>query len=317
MGKRLGPPLAAFLFFIAALLLISAGTPDATAQQAPRYIAIGDSLSYGLGATSPNEGGYVFRVHEALRSSERFGATGIDLINLSVPGATSPDLMEPGGQLENAVREARRSVETPVVTVSAGGNDLLALADPGSPCLSDLQTEPCVALLGETLSALQSNLDSVLQALSEAAPEATIVVVDLYNPFSGTGDIRELIADAGVQRINGVIAAVASNPDRNVELASVFQLFQGRGNQWISDDRIHPNDDGHAVIAEVVLAALDGREPAISERLLSVPPDPVTVLGSAPADEGGVSVVVLIAAVAAAFVAGGVVSGAFFVVRGS
>lgn len=318
MGKSRRPLLAAFVFLLAALPFISTGIPDATAQQAPRYIALGDSLAAGVGASDPNDTGYVARVHEALESSDRFGGSGIDLINLSVPGATSSDLTQPGGQLANAIREIGRTEETPVITIDIGGNDLLALASLDSPCLRNLQTEPCQAELGETLSALQSNLSEVLTSLREAEPDASIVVVDLYNPFSGTGDIRELIADAGVQRINGVIGATASDPDLNVELASVFQHFQGRGNQWISDDRIHPNDDGHAVIAEVVLAALDGREPAISSELLSVPPDPVNVLGSAsPSDgDGGVPMVVLVVGIAVAFVAGGAVSGAFFLMRG-
>lgn len=318
MGKRLWPPLAAFLFLFAALPFISTGIPDATAQQAPRYIALGDSLASGVGASEPAQTGYVARVHDALESSERFGESGIDLINLSAPGATSSDLMQPGGQVSNAVREIEQN-EVPVITIDIGGNDLLDLANLDSPCLTDLQAEPCLAEVGETLNALQTNLREVLEELRDANPTASIVVVDLYNPFSGTGDIRELIADAGVQQINGVIGATASDPDLNVELASVFQHFQGRGNQWISEDGIHPNDEGHAVMAEAVLAALDGRDPAISSELLSVPPDPVTVLGSAPPSEddgGGVDVIVLVVAVAVAFAAGGAVSGSFFLMRG-
>jgi hypothetical protein len=101
-----------------------------------------------------------------------------------------------------------------------------------------------------------------------------------------------------------------------VELSTVFQYFQGRGKQWISSDRIHPNDDGHSVIAEIVLAALDDREPRISDELLSVPPDPVAVLGSSPAaGDDGVPVIALVLAIVGAFVAGAVVTGAFFVVR--
>lgn len=314
MGKRLvGPPLAALVFTLGVLLLIS---PPATAQQqTPTYVAIGDSLSYGLGASESSQDGFVARVHDALEDSERFQATGIDLVNLSVPGATSPDLLEPGGQLDNALREIENG-DVPIVTVDIGGNDLLDIADPDSPCLTDLQTGPCLDQLRGTLSDLQTNLGAVLEALREAAPEARIVVIDLYNPFSGTGDIRELIADVGVQQINGVIGASASDEDLRADLASTFQYFQGRGRQWISSDGIHPNDDGHAVIAEIVLAALDDREPRISRELLDVPPDPVAVLGSQPASDGdGIPWYVLLTGVIAAFVAGGAVTGAFFYVR--
>lgn len=319
MHNRRGPPRAAFLFLplLAAVCALLAFQPPAVqAQETPKYVAIGDSLAYGLGASEPGSDGFVARVHRALETSDRFGDSGIELINLSVPGATSDDLLRPGGQLDNAVREIQQS-DVPMISIDIGGNDLLALADVNSPCLTELQTEPCLAQLGETLNALQANLAVVLQRLREAAPDATIVVVDLYNPFSGTGDIRELIADVGVQQINGVIGAAVSNPELNVELASVFTYFQGRGNQWVSNDGIHPNDDGHAVIAEVVLATLDGRDPALPERLVGVPPDPVLTSSRPEAnDDGGISTVVLLVAVALAFIAGAAVSGAFFVVRG-
>jgi lysophospholipase L1-like esterase len=275
-------------------------------------------LTFGVGASEPNQAGFVALVHDALERSERFADTGIDLINLSAPGATSPDLSQPGGQLQLAVNEIQRSADVPVITIGIGGNDLLALAGADSPCLTDLATAPCQTALGEILSDLQTHLGATLRALREAAPEASIVVVDLYNPFSGTGDIRELIADVGVQQINGVIAATAADPSLGTKLATVFQLFQGRGLQWISADGIHPDDDGYAVMAEVVLAALDDRQPAISDELLSVPPDPVSVLGSPPvAGNGdGVPLVALVIAIVTAFIAGGVVVGAFFVVRG-
>jgi lysophospholipase L1-like esterase len=319
MGRRLRPPLAAFIFICATLLAasISASPAQVSAQEPPRYIALGDSLTFGVGASEPNQAGFVALVHDALERSERFAGTGIDLINLSAPGATSPDLSQPGGQLQLAVNEIQHSADVPVITIGIGGNDLLALAGADSPCL-DLATTPCQTALGEILSDLQTHLGGTLRALREAAPDASIVVVDLYNPFSGTGDIRELIADVGVQQINGVIGATAADPSLGAKLATVFQLFQGRGLQWISADGIHPNDDGYAVMAEVVLAALDDRQPAISEELLSVPSDPVSVLGSPPVTGNGddVPLVALVIAIVTAFIAGGVVAGAFFVVRG-
>lgn len=319
MLRPLGPPLAAFLFACAALFSVLPGShPPVAAQDPPKYIAIGDSLAFGVGASEPNQAGFVALVHDALERSDRFSVSGIDLRNLSAPSATSPDLSQPGGQTQLAVSEIERSSGVPIITVNIGGNDLLDLAGPNSPCLTDLAAGLCVEVLSGVLSDLQTHLGNTLLALRQAAPDASIVVVDLYNPFSGTGDIRELIADVGVQRINGVIAATAADPETGAQLATVFQLFQGRGNQWISNDGLHPNDDGHAVIAEVVLATLDGRQPLISGELLSVPPDPVAFTGSpiVSGGGGGVPAYVLVIAIFAAFAAGGVVVGAFFVVRG-
>lgn len=324
MGFLLSPPRAAFLS--AALLLVTAQLPVAGAQQAPAYLALGDSLAFGVGASNPSTTGYVARAYEALRTSERYGDGGLELINYSVPGATSGDLLASGGQLDLAVEEigsrAQNANAVEIITVDVGGNDLLALVAPDSPCLESASVEPCRSAFGEVLSAIQSNLGETLRRLREAAPEAIVVVIDLFNPYSGTGDPREPIAEIGVGQANGVIGAVAADPELGVKTASVFGLFSGRGGQWIAPDGIHPNDAGHAVIAEAVLAAIDDREPAVPDDLLAVSPGATAPPIDIPADtaSGGngddVSLVLLIAAIAVAFAAGITVSGAYFVARG-
>jgi acyl-CoA thioesterase I len=327
MGSRLLPPLAAFL----SLALAFAPAPpsaSAQAQQAPAYIALGDSLAFGVGASNPSTTGYVALAHNAMSSSERFGETGLELTNLGVAGALSADLLAPGGQLEMAldvirVRQEDASAvsnEVEVITVDVGGNDLLSLVAPGSPCLESASVEPCRAAFGEVLSGIDRNLTEVVTRLREAAPEARIVVIDLYNPYSGTRDLREPIAEVGVGQANGVIASVTADPELSITTASVFQLFIGRGTQWIAPDGIHPNDNGHRVLAEAVIAAIDDREPRIPDDLLSLAPgatapaidlDPDT-----PSSGDGVSTLLLVIAVVVAFVAGVAVSGAYVVARG-
>ena len=156
--------------------------------------------------------------------------------------------------------------------MDVGGNDLLGLVAPGSPCLESASVEPCRAAFGEVLSSIDRNLTDIVTRLREAAPEATIVVVDLYNPYSGTGDLREPIAEVGVGQANGVIGAVTADPELRITTASIFALFIGRGTQWVAPDGIHPNDNGHRVIAEAVIAAIDNREPRIPDDLLSLAP---------------------------------------------
>ena len=327
MGCRLLPPLAAFLSLALFIATASPG-PSARAQEAPAYIALGDSLAFGVGASNPSTTGYVALAHNALSGSERFSPTGLDLLNLGVAGARSADLLAPGGQLDSALdeirarQEAAPSIENEVevISVDVGGNDLLGLVAPGSPCLESASVEPCRAAFGEVLSSIDRNLTEIVTRLREAAPEATIVVVDLYNPYSGTGDLREPIAEVGVGQANGVIGAVTADPDLGITTASIFQLFIGRGTQWVAPDGIHPNDSGHRVIAEAVIAAMDNREPRIPEDLLAVTPGATGASiepGSGTIANGdGASTILLVVAVAVAFVAGAAVSGAYFMARG-
>ena len=327
MGFRLLPLWAAFLSL--ALLALVSPAPPALAQERPVYVALGDSLAVGVGASSPSTLGYVPLAYGSLRGSERYRDGGLDLLNVGVAGATSADLVQAGGQLDSAIAEIinRRDTgpagdEVEIISVDIGGNDLLSLVAPNSPCLESASVEPCRAAFGEVLSALQSNLALTLLRLRTAAPDAIIVTVDLYNPYSGTGDLREPIAEIGVGQANGVIGAVTADPDLRVKTASVFQLFSGRGLQWVAPDGIHPNDNGHAVIAEALLAAIDDREPAIPDDLLSVSPGstvPAMDVGSESATESdgdSVSPTLFAVAIAVAFVAGIAISGGYFVARG-
>jgi acyl-CoA thioesterase I len=326
MGRRLLPLLAAFLFWG----LFTPAPSTTGTQQAPVYLALGDSLAFGVGASNPSATGYVARVHEALRSSERYQTGGLELVNLSDPGAKSTDLLTPGGQLESALKlinerqqdasPAKNEVE--IITIDIGGNDLLALVAPGSTCLQSASVEPCRAAFGDVLQAIQTNLTETIRRLRQAAPEAVMVVVDLYNPFSGTGDLREPIAELGVGQANGVVGAVVANAELRARAASVFQLFSGRGSQWIAPDGIHPNDSGHAVIAEAVLAAIAGREPVIPDNLLSMSPGatsatlPPGVSNGSKDESNGVPPLAFVAGIAVAFAAGVVVCGAYFIARG-
>lgn len=249
------------------------------AQGSPAYIALGDSLAFGVGASDLASKGYVALVHEWLQRSDAYRERGLDLINLSVPGATSADLLLPEGQLERALAEiqSRNNSSTEddveIITIDIGGNDLLNLLPQASTCSSDPQGEECQKLLGPVLESLRDNLNQVVQELRKAAPQAEMVILDLYNPYSGTGDALESTADMAVQRVNEVLREVALQPDLEARLASVYELFRGRGKQWIAEDGIHPNDEGHAVLAEAVLAALEGRAPSLPEELAATPPD--------------------------------------------
>ena len=329
MGKLLVPPLAAFFFFC--LLLTQPGSP-AQAQPAsgqPLYIAMGDSLAFGVGVTDPAGEGYVALAHQALLGSDRYRSRGLQLVNLAVPGATSSDLLQPGGQLDAALREikARSDSDGPeddaeIISLNIGGNDLLTLATRDSPCLKDPGGDPCQQRLRSVLSTLQQSLQQALSRLREAAPSAGIYVLGLYNPYSGTGDTREGIAEAGVQQINGVIGAVVADEQLKVKMGEVFELFRGRGKQWIAADGIHPNEKGHRVLAEVLLASIDGRQPSIPQEFLSETPaveaDPsgAAKLIQSGGDSGPSRVLLLAIAVPLAFAAGAIMSGAYFMARG-
>lgn len=326
MGRLLLPPLAAF--FLLALLVSPQAPPAHAAAETPAYIAIGDSIAFGVGAPQPRSDSYVALVHQALQTSERYRDSGLQLVNLAVPGTTTADLLTPGGQVDSAVAEIREREEqasaandaVEIISVNIGGNDLLQLATPGSPCFESVGSDACIEEFGGVLSSVQGNLSEALARLREAAPDAGIYLLDLYNPYSGTGDARETIADLAVQNLNGIIGANAANEDLKVRLASIFQLFRGRGLQWISADGIHPNEDGHRVMGEVLLAAIDNREPLIPVELLEQTPAPAATptdgLPDFRADSDSGADWLIWVFVPLAFAGGAVIASAYFIARG-
>jgi lysophospholipase L1-like esterase len=85
----------------------------------------------------------------------------------------------------------------------------------------------------------------------------------LYNPFSGrdpeisrVGDLA-LEGEAGTpfeEGVNDIIRDVG--PQYDVVLVEIFPLFDGRAEDLIAFDLIHPNDDGYALMADTVAAAM-------------------------------------------------------------
>ena len=288
--SKLLPLLAAVL---GALALLAPATAPVEAKEAPAYIALGDSLAFGVGASDPAALGYVGVTHNALARSDRYAGRGLEVVNLGVPGATSYDLLLPGGQLDKAIEEAneRREDDTSaddnveIVTLNIAGNDILGLGGEGSPCLADPLSRGCQEMYQGMLDELEGNVKQVLQRLREAAPRADIIVLDMYSPLSGRGGPADLIAGFALEGLNAATERAVSEADVGAKMARVYPVFRGHAQELVAADNLHPNDDGHALMSEVVLATIEGRAPELPEGLGS--PVAVEELSQEPRGEGG------------------------------
>jgi lysophospholipase L1-like esterase len=260
--------LAAPLFLI--LAACGSGSPPAEsgALSGPGvYVALGDSLSEGVGA-SGRSAAFVPLVHEGL-------GEGFELMNLGHSGDTSSDLLD-HGHVEQAAAEVsqRNGDDDPdndvkFVTLEIGGNDLLHLASSlvltgVCPNLErSLDRPECLDPVQDTLDDLARNLATALDSLQEADPDLTIAVMTLYNPFSGRVESITDLAEVALEGqadgplpegLNDIVRGEAA--ERALILVDWHPLFEGKANEYISRDLIHPNDAGYEVMAEAVLAAV-------------------------------------------------------------
>jgi lysophospholipase L1-like esterase len=235
---------------------------------APLYIALGDSLSAGVGASSYTEKGFVGLVHDELGPEYA-------LLNLGIAGDTSRQLIEEG-PLSRAIAEigARNYDEDEgndvrAVTLEIGGNDLLDLffdlVLPGRcPSVSEgLQTPECVQALEETLDAYEPNLDLILDRLREADPQLSIFLMTLYNPFSGGSALLDELGELSLEGMpdtpfpEGLQDIIRRQAEANdVRLVEVYPLFEGKAREYIASDTIHPNDTGYRVMADAVIGEM-------------------------------------------------------------
>ncbi len=234
------------------------------------YIALGDSLSAGVGASDPGTTAFVPLIDEGLGPD-------IELMNLGHSGDTSRDLLE-HGHLDEAVAtiterngDADPANDVVLVTLEIGGNDLLDLlfdlvATGKCPTLQEsLETPECVDKLESAIEGVAPNLHEALARLQEADPEVTIALLTLPNPFSGGIITIDQLGEMAIEGrldtpfpegVNDTIRAAAG--DTGVLLVDVYPLFEGKAGEYISRDFIHPNDTGYRVMADAVLEALGG-----------------------------------------------------------
>lgn len=239
--KRIWISLVVVTILLGAAIPASAELPWQFGEHT-RYMAMGDSLTAGYGAV-PQTNGYAYLLYK----------TGVVdtmpntlFTNAAVTGAASGDVMN------HQVPQA--AVFKPdVITLTVGGNDLLAILSGADP--------------EKVLNQYGVNLSNILAGLCTGVPGVEIYVGNLYSvPLPIPQDV-----EAVVSAINGVIEYVVGQVNGasqwfqwecGIEVADLYSAFQGQtGLLLIERNRsnpleIHPTNAGHRAIAEAFKEAM-------------------------------------------------------------
>lgn len=266
------------LFAIALALtftLVAAGPQTLAAIPTPVvYLALGDSLAVGVGASNVAETAYVPRLFHYFHGTAHGGVD--TLLNLGIGGDTSYWFLSgtpwgAGPQLQQALAAINDpTTDTRIVTLDIGGNDALNTLF-GDPACHVIASATCRAAVAATLAAFAANYQTILSALNAAlaADPGTerVFVMTYYNLWGGTGDPLEAVADALLLGRDLTIDCAANFGDPSkaglndliacIGVANGAEVADGYG---AVDDRavhlthvgegdIHPTDAGYAAIA--------------------------------------------------------------------
>jgi len=186
------------------------------------YVAIGDSLTSGVGASS------VSSTLPALLAEKIAATRGmeVNVKNLGVPGATSFEI------LTGSVIDAGQ-YNPDIITLFIGTNDMHNFVP---------------------LEKFKSNLTAAVKAL-QYSTKAKIYLINL--PYLGASDLvlspYDLYFDYELGQFNAIISQVAE--DTSVQLIDLYdaskKAFKDDKNVY-SLDRFHPSDKGYELWSEII-----------------------------------------------------------------
>jgi lysophospholipase L1-like esterase len=246
----------------------AATSNNLNAGQKVKYVALGDSYAYGVGANDPATESYPADLDAAradivlTANLAESGATMSDVINIQLPSAH--------GALKNA----------DLVTLTVGGNDLnvagiAAVCAPAPTPACQPAIDGARSMITSGQGQLIASIVGTLQAVRAAAPHAQIVVTGyplLFDPALGLVDpvLGQLAGEINyaTSMLNSFIQLAASQVP-SIDFVDPAPAFEGHGIgcttpgcSWIhfgDADSFHPTTTGY----------LKGYYPAIDNVLAS------------------------------------------------
>ena len=212
--------------------VISLTKTQVKGNQFLRYVALGDSLTVGVG-TPLFSRAFVDRY---LELSEQALKHAIYLNIFAKIGATTEEILQCLSMPEVAVNISFADI----ITLTAGGNDLIHAAE---TFLITKKSQDLEDALNKSMAHIGKIIDKIHTLNPPQKHTYIIRLLNLYNPFP---DIPE--ADSWIQNFNAHLAMFSKMP--HIGVVDIYHPFAGRQGELLSLDHIHPNSTGYKVMAE-------------------------------------------------------------------
>ncbi len=199
-------------------------------------VALGDSLTRGTGDETGR--GYVGYTQNKL--AERYKKPVFILANHAVNGYKSEQLLS---DLKNKTGISDALKQAHVILFTIGGNDLFSFG-----------TEPDLNKIRANVKPTLNRLEQIAKLIHEANPNAKVIYLGLYNPFSDMPELRPLSLEAAEWN-RQAFALIHAYP--NMTMVPTYDLFERNVALYLSSDHYHPNGLGYERIAERIAQVLE------------------------------------------------------------
>src|SRR5579859_50964 len=226
--------------------VVPPGNSPQSQPGSPMYLAMGDSLTAGIGVTDLRQA-FVSRFHAFL---EKQTGQPLGLTNLGISGESTSTMLN-SGQLQRALATIKTNPKgVRVLTLGIGANDLLGHMA-SAVCQTDPTGSECQGRLKAALQAFPPNFKSICTQLASVLdPSTQVIVMNVYNPFNfGLGSPAEQMSNQTVKSLNDAIAAEASAHGWRVADSSTAIGDRPAALTGILNADVHPNALGYQAIA--------------------------------------------------------------------
>ncbi|WP_074450940.1 SGNH/GDSL hydrolase family protein [Streptococcus equinus] len=266
--------LIGFAFFLASLLLFivvfnllipksdqELTKKDFLAQEAKHfnYVAVGDSLTEGVGDTT-NQGGFVPLLSQAMTNTYNYQVT---YSNYGISGNTSQQILSRMTKQE-AIQKSLAKAD--MMTLTVGGNDVMAV-------IRKHLTQLSVSTFKKPATAYQKRLRQIIELARSENEDLPIYVLGIYNPFylnfPEMTEMQEII-----DNWNESTESVTDEYDNVYFVPINDQLYKGidgeegivstSGDQTtvindalFSGDHFHPNNIGYQIMSDVTMEKIN------------------------------------------------------------
>jgi lysophospholipase L1-like esterase len=217
----------------------------------------GDSISYGEG--DPLSGGWVDRLKSRCSASDKQSSSTVvpeqpefTVFNLGIPGETTDGLRQ---RIKPEFERRHVRATDSIVVLNYGANDIV-IHQPKKP-VEDLSESSKQQKSVVPLAYFERNIGEAIKfSLSKQATVILLGLLPVCPRYDGVSNQFEQVKfDSSVNSYNLKLEQMAQQSnviclDLYTEFSESFnRIDEHQGAQLFSDDKVHPNAEGHALIA--------------------------------------------------------------------